>query len=493
MKKLIIVGLGPGNIEHLTLGTWNILLTGKKIYFRTAKHPVVQELADKGVRFESFDWLYERKETFAQVYQDIVNYILGILQGPESIQLIYGVPGHPLAGEESVRLLLEQARAAGIAVTLIPGMSFIDNVCTVLEIDPAKGLLILDALDCQDDRINTGCHIIFTQVYNRLVASDLKLSLLESYSYNYPAAIVRAAGISGHEQVITVPLCELDHGDNFNHLTCVYLPPAANAGKSGSFRCALDPLLEVMDKLLSPQGCPWDRQQDHFSLKPYLLEEVYEVIEAIDSKDMNKLEEELGDLLLQIVFHAKLAQKRGDFTSKDIIKTITEKMIRRHPHVFGNADAETPEEVLVNWEKIKAVEKNSNGTSPARVMDGLNKALPALLLAEEVQKRAKKVGFDWNEAKGAWDKLFEEIDELKEAFREKINMEEEIGDILFAVVNIARFAKFSPEAALFKTIQKFINRFNYIEQHIVINGKTWSDMSLESLDILWEKAKKEGL
>lgn len=496
LLELVIVGLGPGSMEHLTCGVRETLRNSKRIFFRTAQHPVVRELAAQGVCFETFDRFYETRETFEQVYQHIADYLLAALR--EEIAhspVIYGVPGHPLAGEESVRILLERARTAGIRVTVKPGMSFIDNICAALELDPTAGLVILDALAYQNDQINTSCHLIFTQVYNRLVASDLKLSLLEQYPYDHPVVIVQAAGIAGDERITRLSLHELDHGDCFDHLTSVYLIPQTPApGRVNRVsRYPLDPLIDVMEKLLSPQGCPWDRQQDHFSLKPCLLEEVYEVIEAIDSKDMHKLEEELGDLLLQVVFHTMLAQQRGDFTQNSVIEAITEKMIHRHPHVFGSIKVKTAAEVLVNWEKIKAGEKGLTASQPPAVMDGLNKALPALILAEETQKRASKVGFDWNDAAGAWDKLFEEIYELKEAFREKIKTEEELGDLLFTVVNIARFAGISPEAALLKTTQKFIRRFGYIEQQIVENGGKWEEMSLESLDNLWEMAKKEGL
>ena len=496
MKELIIVGLGPGSMEHLSCGVRDILRNGQKIFFRTARHPVVGELAAQGLTYEAFDRFYEKRETFAQVYQDIADHLLATLREEKTDgPVIYGVPGHPLVGEESVFLLLEQARAAGVRVTIKAGMSFIDNIITTLELDPTKGFVVLDALAYENRQVTGSCHLIFTQVYSRLVASDLKLSLLEVYPHDHPVVIVRAAGIAGAEKIIRAPLYELDHGDHFDHLTSVYVSPRTSEQHpvNRDSRYPLDPLVDVMEKLLSPEGCPWDRQQDHFSLKPYLLEEVYEVIEAIDSKDMHKLEEELGDLLLQIVFHAMLAQKRGDFTNNDVIETITKKMIHRHPHVFGDISVKTAEEVLVNWEKIKAGEKETPQTGSPAIMGNLNKALPALILAEETQKRARKVGFDWNDVAGAWDKLFEEINELKEAYREKINVEEEIGDLLFAVVNIARFAGISPEVALINTVHKFIRRFNYIEQHIVENGGKWEDKSLAYLDDLWEKAKKDGL
>ncbi|MDD4146852.1 MAG: nucleoside triphosphate pyrophosphohydrolase [Clostridia bacterium] len=261
----------------------------------------------------------------------------------------------------------------------------------------------------------------------------------------------------------------------------------------------LDPLANILDRLLAKEGCPWDREQTHFTLKPCLLEEAYEVIEAIDLQDMDKLKEELGDVLLQIVFHTALAQQRGDFTLNDVIAGITNKMIRRHPHVFGEATVQGTADVLKNWEEIKKAEKGNN-MAEGRIMTSINRALPALLMAEEVQKKAKKVGFDWENVQGPWEKIKEELQELAEVIDiqdqeggNKVRIEEELGDLLFAVVNVARFAGVSSETALYKTIRKFVQRFNFIEQEILAQGSKWEDMDLHFLDEIWEKAKLKGL
>ncbi|MGI6588139.1 MAG: nucleoside triphosphate pyrophosphohydrolase [Peptococcia bacterium] len=262
---------------------------------------------------------------------------------------------------------------------------------------------------------------------------------------------------------------------------------------------SLDPLVNILDKLLSPEGCPWDREQNHFTLKPCLLEETYEVIEAIDCKDMEKLKEELGDVLLQVVFHTVLAQQKRAFNLNDVITGITSKMVRRHPHVFGEATVRGTEDVLKNWEEIKKAEKGNNMTE-GRIMKTVNRALPALLLAEEVQKKAKKVGFDWENVQNPLGKIKEELQELEEAIymqdnqeKSKIKIEEELGDLLFAVVNVARFVEVSSEAALYRTIQKFIRRFNFIEQEILARGEKWEELDLHYLDEIWEKAKLKGL
>lgn len=495
LKEIIVVGLGPGNMDNLSLGVWNVLTKAEKIFFRTSRHPVVQELAAQDIEFNTFDYLYETKNTFSEVYEAIVDILLTeITESSALTKLVYGVPGNPLVGEESVRKLLVAGRKQNITVTICPGMSFLDSIYGLLEIDPAEGLLVLDALSVDNNSLMISKHLLFLQVYNRLVASDLKLVLLEAYPSDYPAVIIKAAGIPGEEKVICKPLCELDHFEEYDHLTSVYIKPYQDQEEYGvKAQYPLDPLINIMEKLRSPQGCPWDIEQDHASLKPCLIEEAYEVIEAIDCMDMNKLLEELGDLLLQVVFHTALAQERGDFTHNDVIKTVVDKMIRRHPHVFGDVIARNADEVIRNWESIKAGERGEDLTNNRKapcIMSKLNRSLPALLLAEEVQKKAHKAGFDWNDVQGAWDKVFEEINELKEIEEDKLEIENELGDVLFAIVNVARFLKVSPELALNRSIHKFISRFNYIEQKVQINGKKWEDMKLSELDLFWEEAKK---
>ena len=262
---------------------------------------------------------------------------------------------------------------------------------------------------------------------------------------------------------------------------------------------SLEPLVNILDKLLSPEGCPWDRQQTHFTLKPCLLEEAYEVIEAINAEDMKQLKEELGDVLLQVVFHAALAEQKGEFDLHGVVMGITNKMVRRHPHVFGEVTVRGTEDVLKNWEEIKKAEKGNNRTGGS-IMKTVNRALPALLLAEEVQKRAKQVGFDWENVQGPLGKIKEELQELEEAIskqdnqeKSKMKIEEELGDLLFAVVNVARFVDVSSEVALSGTIQKFMRRFNFIEQEILARGAKWEELNLHYLDEIWEKAKLKGL
>ena len=251
-----------------------------------------------------------------------------------------------------------------------------------------------------------------------------------------------------------------------------------------------DRLVEIMARLRSPNGCPWDRAQDSTSLKPYLLEEAYEVLEAIEEGVAAKVKEELGDLLFQVIFHAQLAHEQGEFDIYDVVEGTIAKMTRRHPHVFGNAAASTPKEALQNWEEIKRQEKAvDQGTS---VLDGVPRQLPSLLRAQRLQDKAARVGFDWERVEQVWEKLAEELRELQAsaAGPDRAKVEEELGDVLFSVVNLARFFDVNPDEALHKTTTKFIQRFQYIERQLTRQGKTPKQATLAEMDALWEEAKR---
>ncbi|MGE5604895.1 MAG: nucleoside triphosphate pyrophosphohydrolase [Bacteroidota bacterium] len=259
---------------------------------------------------------------------------------------------------------------------------------------------------------------------------------------------------------------------------------------------ALGKLVAIMAKLRSDQGCPWDREQNHQSLKPCVIEETYEVVEAIDSGRPDKLCEELGDLLLQIVFHAQLAEEAGYFKIEDVIDGITEKLIRRHPHVFGDVKVTSVSGVIENWDRIKRTETPEERKS---VLDGVPKDLPALMKAEKLQSKAAKVGFDWGNLDGPLSKVREEFDEFEELIQsnkpplphspEWDKLEDEYGDILFALVNVGRVMKIDPELALLRTNNKFLKRFHYIEKEASEAGRNLTEMTLDEMDKLWEEAK----
>jgi tetrapyrrole methylase family protein/MazG family protein len=248
-------------------------------------------------------------------------------------------------------------------------------------------------------------------------------------------------------------------------------------------------LVDLMAKLRGPDGCPWDRKQTTESLKPFLIEECYEVMDALDEGDPDKTKEELGDLLFQIMFHARIAEEQGRFTIEDVIAANIEKMVRRHPHVFGDAQLSTDREVLANWEEIKKKEKGYEERKS--VLEGVPRHLPSLLRAHSLQERAARVGFDWNHIDAALPKLDEEMAEFKASLKQKdaVGIEEELGDIFFMLVNISRFLGVNPEEALRKTISKFIHRFRYIEEHAADAGRSLNDMTLDEMEQLWQESK----
>ena len=251
-------------------------------------------------------------------------------------------------------------------------------------------------------------------------------------------------------------------------------------------------LYQVMKILHGPDGCPWDREQTHESLKPYLIEEAYEVIEAIDSGSDENLAEELGDLLLQVMFHAEISEREERFNIDDVIKGIISKLKRRHPHVFGEEKVDSSDQVIKNWEQIKRKEKRTK-KKDGSVLDGLPKSLPALIKARRIQEKVSRVGFDWDRTDEVMQKVDEELEELKEARlkNDKNAIEEELGDLLFAVANLARFVSLCPEDALKKTIDKFQRRFQYIEKELPKHGKQLGEASLEEMDALWEEVKSK--
>ena len=254
---------------------------------------------------------------------------------------------------------------------------------------------------------------------------------------------------------------------------------------------AFKKLTEIVDTLMGENGCPWDKAQTRESLKPYLVEEVYEILEALDGNNPEEIKDELGDLLYQILFHAKISENRNEFNIKDVVESISEKMVRRHPHVFKEESLETPEQVVTQWEEIKKQEKNN--AHRESVLDGVPKNLPGLLRAQKLQKKAAKHGFDWDEITAVFDKLDEEIAEFKQAVLsgKETDIAGELGDILFVLVNIAKFKKIDAEEALRTTNNKFIKRFQYIEQEVAKRGKELKDTPLEELEQYWQDAKRD--
>lgn len=478
---LKIMGLGPGAYEALTIGALKELKNNKNIYFRTEKHPTVDFLKDEGIKFESYDHAYEKYDSFDDVYKYIAEDLITKIKDDED--LIYAVPGHPLVAEKSVINLIELCKENNIQYEVLPAVSFVDAMMEALQVDPIEGVKIIDAFDMKNQILDKRVGTIITQVYNNFIASEVKLRLLEGYEDDTEIIFVRAAGVEGLESIRKIPLYELDWQEDIDYLTSIYIPK--DLGNKKDFQ----DLLDIIETLRNPGGCPWDREQTHESLKSALLEECYEVIDAIENEDEDALIEELGDVLLQVVFHASIGKEDGYFDIMDVIGGISNKMINRHPHVFGNEEANTSEQVLVNWDEIKKEEKGVKTLTEE--MQNIAKSLPATTRAYKVQKKAKKVGFDWDDVNCAMDKVKEELNEIKEVYNceDKSIIEGEVGDLLFACINVARFLEVDGELALDKTIKKFIKRFSYIENEAIKNNKNLKDMTLEEMDKLWEEAK----
>lgn len=485
LNKIQIVGLGAGGMDQLPLGIYKILKQSERVHLRTKEHPVVDELVrEEDFQFTSYDHIYEAKDTFDEVYESICD---DLISRANVGSLVYAVPGHPLVAERTVQILLERANELQVEIEVVGGQSFLDPLFQAVKIDPIEGFQLLDGTNLKRDDIYMSQHLIIGQVYDTFIASEVKLTLMEKYPFDHDVAIVTAAGTS-KELVKKVPLHELDREVTLNNLTSVYVPPVQKEELSYK---EFSKLRNIIAELRGPNGCPWDKKQTHQSLKKYLIEESYELIEAIDEEDIDHMIEELGDVLLQVMLHAQIGEDEGYFSIDEVIEGISAKMVRRHPHVFGDVTAETADEVLKNWQEIKVEEK---GEQKVSILDGVGTHLPNLIRAYELQKKAAKVGFDWENVLQAWEKVKEELIEFEEELAKETHtddLQKELGDILFALVNIARFLQIQPEEALFQTNQKFLRRFAFIEDKVLASGKSFDEFTLEELDQFWNEAKKE--
>ena len=430
---ITLIGLGAGDIETLSRGAESALRQASRqqengtghLYLRTARHPVADVLREWGLQWESFDALYETAPDFHAVYAAIAARILSEAEGVgadgELLPVALAAPGHPLFAEETSRLIIEGAKQAAIPVKIVSSGSFVEAALTAAGISLGEGCDVRDALtlppadaigsqgEILAGGIDVSRGLLLYQVYDSASASHAKLALMRSYPDDWEITIIRQAGVSGQETVLRVPLFRLDR-EKVDHLTSVYVPPLPPEFRRADFAA----LVGLMARLRSPNGCPWDREQTHASLRKYFIEETYEVLEAIDADDPELLCEELGDALLQVVFHAQLASETGDFDVSDVIGKIVSKLVRRHPHVFGETLVSGSDEVLTNWEQIKRAEKGGQAAEwRPSALDGVPKGLPALMQALEISKRAVKVGFEWPDFPAVMAKFDEETAELK--------------------------------------------------------------------------------
>lgn len=511
MKKgITVVGLGPGSAGHLSLETMAVLQSGSRVILRTAVHPSVKELEQAGVKFTSCDAVYENEASFEDVYQKIVT---AVLQAAGEQEVVYAVPGSPLVAERTVVMLREQAAAAGVPLKILPAMSFLDLAYVNLAVDPIAGLRIVDAHDFEALASAGQYPLMITQVYSQLVASDVKINLMEVLDDEAQLYFLRNLGLPD-EECRPIKLYELDRQMQIDHLTSVFIPAQEQTVfehvntlvEEKDFSCEdeedlcygyddddrlydadIMPLVYVMQRLREPGGCPWDREQTHSSIRYNLVEEVYELLEAIDNNDVDGMQEELGDVLMQVVFHAHMASEAKLFYLQDVIDGVTEKLVHRHPHVFGTTKVADSGEVLKNWEAIKQEEKKER----THVLDGISPGLPSLLRAYKLHSKASKVGFDWPDTEGVWEKVMEELQELQEAVAggSQKEMEHELGDLLFILAGYARHIGLEPETALTAANNRFMKRFAYVEKKVRSSKKKWEDFSLAELDAFWLLAK----
>jgi tetrapyrrole methylase family protein/MazG family protein len=495
---ITILGLGPGKWNDLTLQAYDLLSQGAQsqqtIYFRTFIHPTVEPLRDAlpGLQLESFDYLYDKSTSWETLYQQIAEKICALATKEP---VIYAVPGHPLVGETSVQLILQQAHERGLTTEIIAGLSFLEPVCTALGLDPlAVGTQLIDAttlaalgMDEIAGKIIPTMPLLVAQVYNRRLASAVKLALGECYPDEWPVKLVRTGGAGAGQEVIEMPLYELDRNNLPNHLSTLYLPPL---DELAALRLPETLRYITMRLRREPDGCPWDREQTHQTLTHYVIEETYEVVEALEENNMEKLAEELGDLLLQVYLHAEIARQEGDFNLGDVFEHVSAKLIRRHPHVFGQVEVSGTGQVLQNWETIKQQERIEAGRDidAESVLDCVPLAAPALIVSQEYQKRAARLGFDYPNLQRVLAKLTEELQELQQA-RTPAEVREEMGDVLFMVARAARELNVDSEEALRLANRKFRQRFQKMEEITRQEGRSFSSYSLEDWIALWGRAK----
>jgi tetrapyrrole methylase family protein/MazG family protein len=478
---IILLGLGPGDPNLLTRQAWELINSAEEIYFRTLQHPVVRNIPGN-VQIHSFDHLYENNESYEQIYNQIVEDILRLGQRSEGV--IYAVPGHPFIAETTSPEIARRAREAEIPVRIVEGISFIESIFVAVGRDPFPQTVMIDALELVNAHhppFPPSTPAVIAQIYSPSIASDVKLTLLAVYPDEHRIQLVHGAG-TPNVLVESLPLYQVDRSSHIGMVTSLYLPPLAPQSSFESFQ-------ELIAHLRAPDGCPWDREQTHQSLRPHLMEEAYEVLAAIDENDPQGMTEEFGDLLLQIVLHAQIASEYGEFDMTDILSGIHEKIVRRHPHVFSDLVVKDKETVLKNWELLKAEERQAGLNKGDSSFDGVSMALPALVQADTYQKRVARVGFDWSNLQGVIDKVIEEFQEIQQT-NSKAELEREIGDLLFSIVNLARWSDIDAESALRLANNRFRKRFISMEAQARLQARPLTEFTMDELDALWEIAKE---
>lgn len=491
--RVVVVGLGPAGADLLTPAARGALVRCDRRFVRTERHPAVDELRVEGVALESFDDRYDAGHDLDAVYTEIVETL--IAAAAEHGEVAYAVPGSPGVAERTVVLLHEAARAGRVAVDLIAGLSFAGIAWTRLGVDPMGcGARLADARDLDGIGAISGPMLV-AQCDSPLVLSDLKVTLLDHHAPETPVTVLARLGLPD-EDVHEVALADLDRVVTPDHLTSVFIPAAPGSAQASapqeSAPQEIARLLALAEQLRRPGGCPWDAEQTHHSLTRYLLEESYEVVEAVerlpadapegvapDDPAYGALVDELGDLLYQVIFHAVLAEEAGAFGMAEIARGIHDKLVHRHPHVFGDVAAATSDAVMANWEQIKKAEKGAES-----IVAGITPGLPSLLYAHKLMRKAASVGLD----PGDVDRSLERIDAATASLRGGGgDPETTLGELLAASVALARGLGVDTESALRGWAARFRERFEAMERLAIDRGIDLSTMTVDEVAALWSE------
>ena len=479
MKPTItVVSLGPGDPKLLTLQSADALRRSRCLILRTARHRTADWLREEHIAFEDMDALYDQYDDFDELHAEMARQLWA---KAEQSAVTFAVIDAQTDG--AVQALRRTCPPEG-KVTVLPGVSQADSCLALLPegFDHKGKVRILPAMEAVNATPDPGVPMLITELFDRVLASDVKLQLADLYGDEAPVVLFPSS-VKINRKPLVLPLMELDRQRTYDHTVCLYVPEMPLEKRN---RYCFADLLQVMRILR--QRCPWDAEQTHDSLRKYLIEEAYEATGAIAEDDMDHLADELGDVLLQIVFHADIARDAGEFSIADVTSAIVGKLIYRHAHIFGTVHCETADDVAQSWEKLKKAEKGL--TSQASVLADVSAALPALMRAAKVQKKAAQVGFDWDDALGALPKIHEEAREVQAELEAGRDPGGELGDLLFSVVNVARLAGQEPEQLLTAATEKFIRRFTAMENLIISDEKSLEGLTLAEMDVYWNRVKQ---
>ena len=477
MPTLTVLPISTGDVSLLTQGAAQALAQARVRVLRTGRHPIVPWLIERALVFETLDALYDTSEDFDTFNQKAAQKLIALACTGD---VAYAVADPSM---DTTVVELRKCLPDNVTLEVLPGVSHADR-CLALLPTPPIGLRRYAAEAFLQARVSPNEPLLLCELHSRACAGECKLRLMRMLPDDTALSFF-SGDADAQLTMVTVPLYALDRQPAYDHLTACYVPAVPMLSRQ---RFDMDDLVAVMTRLRAPGGCPWDREQSHESLLTNLLEECYEFIGAVREGDTDHMYDELGDVLLQVVFHAEIARQHGDFDINDVTTAITQKMIERHTHIFGTGKADTAAEVLDNWEAIKRSQRGIR--SVAEAMDDVSAGLSAAMRAEKVQRKAAKVGFDFPDTLSALAKVYEEAEEVHDCLTRGVDPEMELGDLFFSMVNVCRLCKKNPDIALFSATNKFVERFRKMEKSIQKAGKSTEGLTLSEMDVYWEAEKQ---